>query len=161
MSMIVTNRRFKREKPSRDAKSLYIFCEGAKREYQYFKQIKKMNSRINVKVYELHPHENNSPSGLLNIAKKCIVKSENNPKPQYEFLENDEVWIVFDTDKDKNESRQPQICKVKAFCEPKKGWFVAQSNPCFEVWLYYHLSSEKPTLEDAKSVVIGKKRLIS
>ncbi len=150
--MIVTNRRFKREKPSRDAKSLYIFCEGAKRECGYFNYFKEMDSRINVEVYKLNPHENNSPSGLLSIAKKCIVRSEDNPKPKYEFLENDEVWIVFDTDKDKNESRQPQICEVWEFCKRKRGWFVAQSNPCFEVWLHYHhcRSLEKPILKDSE-----------
>ena len=149
--MIVTNRRFKREKPSRDAKSLYIFCEGIRREYYYFNYFKEMDSRISVEVYELNPHENNSPSGLLNIAKKCIIKSKDNPEPKYEFLKNtDEVWIVFDTDKDKNESRQPQICKVKAFCEQEEGWFIAQSNPCFEVWLSYHLSSKEPILEDSE-----------
>ncbi len=159
MSMIVTNRRFKREKPSRDAKSLYIFCEGAKRECDYFNYFKEMDSRINVEVYKLNPHENNSPSGLLSIAKKCIVRNKDNPKPKYEFLENDEVWIVFDTDKDKNESRQPQICKVKKFCEPKKGWSVAQSNPCFEVWLYYHLLSEKPILEDSEKCSVWKEEV--
>lgn len=27
---------------------------------------------------------------------------------------------------------------------------VAQSNPCFEVWLYYHLHSQKPKPEDVE-----------
>ena len=31
--MIPTNRLFSRREPTRDAKSLYIFCEGKKREY--------------------------------------------------------------------------------------------------------------------------------
>ena len=146
--MILTNRLFIREAPSRDAKSIYIFCEGVRREYQYFMYFKEIDSRINVEIYELHPHEDNSPSGLLNIAKKCIVPGEDNPKPKYSFLENDEVWIVLDTDRDKIDSRKPQIKKVKEFCKQKGDWFVAQSNPCFEVWLYYHLSSEKPDFKN-------------
>lgn len=155
--MILTNRLFEREAPSREAKSIYIFCEGVKREYQYFKYFKEMDSRINVEIYMLHPHEDNSPAGLLNIAKNCILISEDNPNPKYSFLENDEVWIVFDTDKDKDDSRKPQTKKIKEFCRQKSGWFAAQSNPCFEVWLYYHHSSEKPVFENSEDCNAWKK----
>ena len=99
--MILTNRLFEREAPIREAKSIYIFCEGGKREYQYFKYFKEMDSRINVEIYKLHPHEGNSPFGLLNIAKSCIIANKDNPNLKYSFLKNDEVWIVLDTDKDK------------------------------------------------------------
>ncbi|MDM8529168.1 RloB domain-containing protein [Anaerolineales bacterium HSG24] len=103
--MILRSRLFEREPPSREAKSIYIFCEGVKREYQYFQYFKEIDSRINVEIYKLHPHEDNSPLGLLSIAEKCIILSDDNPKPKYEFLENDEVWIVLDTDKDEKDSR--------------------------------------------------------
>ena len=145
--MILTNRKFVREQPSREAKSIYIFCEGAKREYQYFNYFKEMDSRINVEIYKLHPHEDNSPLGLLSIAKKCIVLNENNPKPKYTFQKNDEVWIVLDTDKDEDESRKPQIKKIIVELESFSNWNLVQSNPCFEVWLFYHLESKKPIFE--------------
>lgn len=155
--MILTNRLFKREAPSREAKSLYIFCEGVKREYQYFEYFKELDSRINVEIYKLHPHEDNSPSGLLNIAKSCIIANKDNPKPKYSFLKNDEVWIVLDTDKDDADSRKPQIKEVKEFCKQESAWFVAQSNPCFEVWLYYHFSTEKPVFENSEDCNVWKK----
>ncbi len=147
--MILTNRLFRREPPSREAKSIYIFCEGAKREQQYFQYFREMDSRINLRIYELHPHEDNSPSGLLDIAKKCIIENDSNPNPEYSMFEDDEVWIVLDTDKDKLESRKPQIKQIRDFCKNQNNWFVAQSNPCFEVWLYYHHSSEKPVFENS------------
>ena len=34
--MILSNQIFSRREPVKDAKSIYIFCEGKKREYQYF-----------------------------------------------------------------------------------------------------------------------------
>ncbi len=146
--MILTNRLFKRELPSREAKSIYIFCEGVKREYQYFRYFKEKDSRINIEVYQLHPHEDNSPLGLLSIAKQSILPSEeNNYNPKYTFQENDEIWIVLDTDADKASSRKPQIIQIEEFCGQKKDWFIVQSNPCFEVWLYYHFSSEKPVFD--------------
>jgi RloB-like protein len=146
--MILTNRLFVREIPTREAKSIYIFGEGAKREFQYFKYFRGIDSRINIEVYELEDDENNSPLGLLNIAKKCIIANEDNPNPKYSFQENDEVWIVLDTDKDKGESRKSQIEKVRNFCKEMENWFLVQSNPCFEVWLYYHLQTEKPIFEE-------------
>lgn len=141
--MLLTNRLFERQPPSREAKSIYIFCEGAKREYQYFKYFKEMDSRINVEVYRLHPHENNSPLGLLNIAKNCIFPTEENPTPKYKFQENDEVWIILDVDKDKADTKKPQIEKLRSFCNENHDWEVLQSNPCFEVWLHYHQFEER------------------
>ena len=148
--MILTNRLFERVTPSREAKSIYIFCEGAKRELEYFEYFKELDSRINIEVYGLHPHEDNSPLGLLKIAEKSIIKSDENLSPKYSFIEGDEVWIVLDTDKDKYDSREPQIQGIQKKCDELKDWQLAQSNPCFEVWLYYHAHSEKPNFDNSE-----------
>ncbi|KJD30999.1 hypothetical protein PK35_16920 [Tamlana nanhaiensis] len=132
--MILTNRLFERQAPSREAKSLYIFCEGAKREYQYFEYFREIDSRIKVKVNKLNPDENNSPKGLYDLA----VSSFSGNKPKFTLQENDEVWIVIDTDPDKSNSREEQIKEIKEVCQSKDNWFVVESNPCFEVWLYFH-----------------------
>lgn len=150
MTMILTNRLFERVAPSREAKSIYIFCEGAKREFDYFEYFKELDSRINIEVYKLHPHEDNSPAGLLRIAEKCIVKTDENPSPKYNFIVGDEVWIVLDIDKDRDESREFQIQRIKEKCSVFEGWSLALSNPCFEVWLYYHLHSQKPNFENSE-----------
>lgn len=146
--MILTNRLFERQPPSREAKSLYIFCEGIKREYQYFEYFREKDSRINLEVYKLNPEEDNSPLGLLKIAKKCILPSKDNPKPKFNFQPNDEVWIVLDSDPDRKNSRDKQINKVKKECEKQSKWFVTESNPCFEVWLFYHKNERYETFEN-------------
>lgn len=154
--MILTNRLFERKQPNREAKSIYIFCEGLKREYQYFEYFREMDSRINLEIYKLDSHEDNSPNGLMNIAKECIIATIENPNPKYTFQKNDEVWIVLDTDKDKTDSRKPQIQKIREECKQFKDWNIAQSNPCFEVWLYYHIKSEKPNFEENDSCKVWK-----
>ena len=148
--MILTNRLFERTSAERDAKSIYIFCEGRKREFQYFEYFREIDSRINIEVYKLHPHEDNSPLGLLKIAENCIISSDSNLNPKYNFIEGDEVWIVLDIDKDRDESREPQIQKVSIKCNERDGWFISKSNPCFEVWLYYHTNQEKPNFEKSE-----------
>ncbi len=136
--MLLKNRLFERQAPSKKAKSIYIFCEGKKREYQYFSYFRELDSRVNVEPYKLNASENNSPKGLLEIAKVYIFATEDNPAPKYNFQQNDEVWIVVDVDKDKHESRKPQVAEIKEFCKNNQSWFIVQSNPCFEVWLFYH-----------------------
>ena len=76
--MILKNRLFERAEPTREAKSIYIFCEGARREYDYFLYFQMIDSRINVEPYKLHPHENNSPKGILDIAIKCVDGDKEN-----------------------------------------------------------------------------------
>lgn len=146
--MLLSSRSFVRRSPSREARSVYIFCEGVKREYQYFYYFRHMDSRINVEIYKLTPNENNSPAGLLQIAKDCIISQQENTTPKYSFEEGDEVWIVFDTDKDRFNSRKPQIDAIIEFCSSRPGWHYAQSNPCFEVWLYNHFCFIDPIIDN-------------
>lgn len=139
--LLSRNRAFERV-PSRvgQAKSFYIFCEGVKREKQYFHYFREIDSRVNVEVYPLTAEEDNSPKGLLEIAQNCMLGTA----PKYEYQKGDEVWLIFDTDPDKMDSRQPQIRAIREFCQQQttQQWFAAESNPCFEVWLYYHKEAE-------------------
>jgi len=141
--MILTNRLFERQPPSREAKSLYIFCEGAKREYQYFEYFREIDSRIKVEVNKLSPDDNNSPKGLYDLAENSFTGD----KPKFTLQENDEVWIVLDTDPDKSNSREEQIKQIKEDYKTRVGWFVVESNPCFEVWLFFHKNEKVEEFE--------------
>ena len=48
---------------------------------------------------------------------------------------DDEIWFIVDTDSWKN-----QLHELSQICDATKNWFIANSNPCFEVWLFYHIS---------------------
>ncbi len=156
--MLLKPRLFERQPPSRDAKTIYIFCEGVKTEKEYFQYFSEIDSRVNVCVYELHPHANNSPLGLLSIAEECLLKSDKNPNPEYELIEGDEVWIVLDTDPDKFNSREKQIEVLQHKCL-ENDWQIAISNPCFEVWLYYHFFNGKPEMDDIEYCKTWKQKL--
>ncbi|HMQ46645.1 MAG TPA: RloB family protein [Saprospiraceae bacterium] len=145
--MLIQNRLFEKEAPDRNASCIYLFCEGIKRELEYFRFFQNKDSRLKVEVYPFSPNEDNSPRGLMDMAKKCFFISDENLSVKYEIQEEDEVWIVLDSDPDKWDSRRTQIEEVKKFCMENKGWNVAESNPCFEVWLYYHRSNVKAEFE--------------
>jgi len=150
---MLRNREFKRKPPSRDAKKIYVFCEGKTRESEYFNFFQGLDSRISIIVCFLEGNENNTPEGLLNIAKEKM------PICSFEPENNDEVWIVFDTDTDKLESREPQINSVRDHCSETEQWFHAESNPCFELWLYYHLFPEKPDFQGCDISSVWKSKL--
>lgn len=158
--MLLTNRLFERTPASREAKSIYIFCEGVKREYQYFEYFREMDSRINVEVHKLLSTDDNSPLGLLNEAIKCLIQSDSNPTPKYTFQPNDEVWLVFDFDPDQFDSRGNQINLIKDHCDKLTDWYFSISNPCFEVWLYYHFNDSKPQANNL-SACSGWKKLVN
>lgn len=154
--MLLSRRSFERREPERDAKCVYIFCEGSKREYQYFDYFVGLSEKIKVEIYPIDPNsEDHSPKGLYDIACNSLKQSDENPNPKYELSDVDEVWIVFDKDPDKYLTREPQISKVNEFCRTENDllkkenvWNVAESNPCFEVWLYYHFKDDVPKFEE-------------
>jgi hypothetical protein len=127
--MIIPSRGYERRPPFRDARKLFIVCEGRRREYEYFRYFQEMDSRIDIQIHELDPHENNSPAGLLQLA--CELDIE----------DLDEVWIVLDRDPDKLDSRKPQIEDIRQDCASEAKLEAVVSNPCFEVWLCYHHST--------------------
>ena len=140
--MILKNRLFERKLPSNDAKSFYIFCEGHSREPEYLLYFKEIDSKINIEVIRAEPHDNNSPTGLFDKACSYIVKSNTNVNPQFELLDIDEVWFVIDTDR-----WGTKIDELRQNCAKYTNWYIAQSNPCFEVWLYYHFYHKPPMFD--------------
>ena len=134
---LTRNKLYQRKAPSREAKKVYIFCEGD-REVSYFNYFSGISS--NIDIIPIGNEEGKSdPVKLRNQAIDYfqeIVLS-----PDY----HDEVWFVIDTDRwNENE----KISQLKTFCMQRKTdeniWEVSQSNPSFEVWLYYHFIEDKP-----------------
>jgi len=133
MILKTRNLLYTKEEPTRDAKLIIIYCEGKKREKQYFNYFSEISSKIRLEVEAPTHHDNTSPLGLYAKAISQIIKSEDNPNPKYEL--DDEVWFVIDTDDWGN-----KIQELRVNCKKQNNWNVAQSNPCFEVWLFYHVS---------------------
>lgn len=138
--MILSSARpFKKEEPSEDAKKFVIVCEGAKREADYFKYFEMMDSRIEVEIISPEDGDDNSPTGLIRKVRKLTTTGPEGEKPKYELTAGDEIWFVIDTDtwEDKIDELRAEVAE-----ENQLNMFVAQSNPCFEVWLCAHFTAE-------------------
>jgi hypothetical protein len=132
------NKIYERREPSKEGKLYFIFCEGEKRETTYFYFFNRIASQIIIQIVPIEDGKN-SPIGLYNNACQKLIKTELNPNPKFEANMDDEVWFIIDTDKWGGE-----IDQLRAKLSEHTNWHVAQSNPCFEVWLYYHFRIQKP-----------------
>ncbi|WP_172914870.1 RloB family protein [Capnocytophaga canis] len=148
---LTRNRVYTKQEPSKDAKKIYIFCEGEKKEVRYFNYFQGLDSRINILPI---PNEDgkSDPMKLKQNAEESFFPKTGNPKKDLSKEYNDEVWFVIDTDR-WNEGNK--IETLKQFADEKSNnenkWEVVQSNPCFEVWLYYHFFVKKPLSKDVNS----------
>jgi len=128
------NRLYEKKEPFRDAKLFVIICEGNKREPDYFGFFDRITQKI--KVITIGNIDGKSaPQHLIENAKEINYKIE--------LGGDDELWIVFDRDRWK----ESDIYNLIKECR-EKNWNYAISNPCFEVWLYYHLKDNPPKLEN-------------
>ena len=134
------NKLYTRREPDKEGKLYFIFCEGEKKETTYFYFFNRLASQIIIQIVPIDEGKN-SPMGLYNNACKHLLKSEDNLYPSYVLCDDDEIWFIIDTDKWGEE-----VNILRNNTKIHKNWFVGQSNPCFEVWLYYHFEKEKPKI---------------
>ena len=135
-------RGYKRETPIelvRDYKLFAIACEGGKREPEYFKVFRFLSKKIAVDVIEeivnedealsINPNKS-APKWVLNRALRYIEKEG--------LSDEDELWFVMDVDRWKVD----QLREIANYCDQYSNWHIVLSNPCFEVWLYFHRKTD-------------------
>jgi hypothetical protein len=129
----------------RDYKVFAIACEGGVREPQYFNVFQYLSPKVKVDVIEdfvsdsemQQKHSNKSaPKWVLDRAMRYIEKEG--------LLDEDDLWFVIDTDR----WSYVQLKELADYCQQYANWHIVISNPCFEVWLYFH---KKANITDSKS----------
>ena len=154
-NMIQRRRDYDKREPSRDAHKIYIVCEGKGTEPSYFAFFEGLSS--NLQVITIPPTEGTDPLKLMERAKQVLIGDGREYTVEYEH--GDTVWFVVDTDTWEKEGK---ITPLRQFCAQKNAaipleydevkaysaWNVAQSNPSFEIWLYYHFYENKPVSDE-------------
>lgn len=146
---LVRSRRYERQEPLRDSRKIYIYCEGNKREFEYFRFFCGLSSNVNI-IPIPSKDGKTDPEKLMEAAREEFgINSDVSPKFTLDVSQQDNVWFVIDTD-----SWGSKITDLRNFCKSQnagldnEAWYVSQSNPSFEIWLYYHKFSEKPVKND-------------
>ena len=156
--MITRRKDYSKQLPSKDARKLYLFCEGEGTEPDYFSFFKGLSS--NLEIITLPPESGTDPLKLMELAKSKLLEEDSRYIMDYHA--SDSVWFVIDTDSWEKEGK---ITPLREFCaanntsflekftevKPYSAWNVVQSNPCFEIWLYYHFYHEAPNTKDVEA----------
>lgn len=138
-------RGYKRETPTdlvRDYKLFAIACEGGKREPEYFRIFEYLSKKIKVDIVE----EKVSDEELFHkletkSAPKWVLQRAISDVEQEGLIDEDQLWFVMDVDRWETE----QLREIANYCKDHPNWHFVLSNPCFEVWLYFHKKSEIST----------------
>jgi hypothetical protein len=156
--MITRRKYYEKQAPSRDARKVYIICEGKGSEPNYFGFFEGLST--NLQLIVIPPEEGTDPLKLKALAERTLLVETR--KFTIDYMASDSIWFVIDTDTWEEEGK---IASLREFClsqnesvterysevKPYNAWNVVQSNPCFEIWLYYHFYDRKPVLEDVES----------
>lgn len=132
-----------RRSPSKDVKPvILIVCEGEVTEKQYLQGFANAhrNRRVDIEIYRKSA---GAPTTLVKWAKEQKrLADENAISEKDDNLRYDAVWAVFDVDAHQN---------IKQAIESARdnGIELAISNPCFEIWLWFHFA-EQPGMIDRK-----------
>jgi len=146
---MIKRRKYIKRSPSKDAHKLYVICEGEITEPSYFHFFDGLSSRLNVII--IPQEEGSDPLKLIKLVEKLFINSSTR-KYNLEYKNGDTVWFVVDTDSWEEERK---LNKLREFCHNRNKkigrgkstydmWNIAQSNPSFEIWMYYHIYEEKP-----------------
>lgn len=108
---------------------IVIAMEGAETEPRYFNELKP--SRESVVQIKLVPNPNHKSS-----PKEVFQRLKNAFKA---YSRQDEGWLVIDRDA----HLEAELVTVHRDAR-EAGFKIAMSNPCFELWLYFHLRDPRP-----------------
>jgi len=79
-------------------------------------------------------------------------------KKDYNFKSTDEFWLIIDRD-DWETIHLLDISALVEDCKKEKNFFMAMSNPCFEIWLILHLTPLSTFSEDEQRAIFENKKI--
>lgn len=123
MAKIKRTKLLDRQQDRRDAKLFVVATEGKETEKQYFRIFN--SSRIKVEILATTDDGKSSPEYVL---ERLDIFKE-----RYDLDEDDMLWLVSDVDR-WGAKKLSSVCSQAR----QKGYNLAISNPCFEVWLTLH-----------------------
>lgn len=140
-------RDFKRKSGFRDARLIVVAAEGEETEKQYFEGLKTYvaNPKIHVEVLE-RLDSASDPARVIALLDK--FRSEYRLRKGY-----DQLWLVIDVDR----WRSRKLAIIAKECAQKQ-YHLAVSNPCFEVWLLFHVQGLEAYSSERRNELFANKK---
>lgn len=138
-----------------EAEKMFVLSyEGNESEKKYFEDFRKSDYFNDNGLIEIISLKRPEYRGSDPISVKKLLKEA---KKEYRFRDTDEFWLIIDRD-DWEEIHNHNFDKLVKDCKKENNFFLAMSNPCFEIWLILHLKDINEFDEDEKKrLFINKK----
>ena len=130
-------------------KFFILSFEGEKSEPKYFENIRNSELFNNSGLIETIPLKREKNTGTNPLAVKKLLRIA---KSEYNFKPTDEFWLIIDRDHWET-IHNIDFDKLIAECEAEKNFYLAMSNPCFEIWLILHLKNVTEFSEEELSKI--------
>lgn len=117
-------------------KYFILSFEGTVTEKRYFEALRtsdKFNDSGLIEVIPLTRTKSAKLGSNPNVVKSLLKEAKEN----FNFRPTDEFWLIIDKD-DWAEEHHVDLEKLVADCKAEGNFYVAMSNPCFELWLILH-----------------------
>lgn len=139
-----------------EAEKMFILSyEGKVSEKKYFEDFRNselFNDNGLIEIISLK-RPSNRGSDPINV-KKLLQEA----KKEYRFKATDEFWLIIDRD-DWEEIHNHNFDKLVDNCKKENNFFLAMSNPCFEIWLILHLKDINEYDESEKQKIIANDKI--
>lgn len=118
---------------------VYLICEGSETEVRYFKRFRSRGCHIDIIPI----------TSQYKAADKLVQKARATMghHPYYPD-DGDVIWCVFDRDDNTDE----MLRRASQLAE-KEGYFLAYSNPAFELWYLLHFQEQTTPVADCNAII--------
>jgi hypothetical protein len=121
-----------------DAEKLFVLSfEGTVTEKKYFSDFRASEYFNNNGLIEIIPLKRPNGIGSDPFSVKKLL---NWAKKEYGFKKSDEFWLIIDRD-DWESIHKLNFDELVVECKKEHNFYLAMSNPCFEIWLILHLKN--------------------
>jgi len=139
-----------------EAEKMFILSyEGKVSEKKYFEDFRKSELFNDSGIIEVISLKRPTNRGSDPISVKKLLQAA---KKEYRFKDTDEFWLIIDRD-DWEEIHNHNFDKLVDDCKKENNFFLAMSNPCFEIWLILHLKDINEFDESEKQKLISNDKI--
>jgi len=141
-----------RESNSKPKERIIVLAyEGNITEALYFEKLKE-NVRFNDELIHLLSLKRKK-GDTYSAPKHVFNKLKREAKDEFNFKSPDELWMIIDRDEWTN------IPEISTLCKNEGNFYLALSNPCFELWLLLHVKDISEYDEQELKAIFENKKI--
>lgn len=147
-----------REGGHRNAEKLFVLSyEGRETEKKYFDDFRYSDLFNDSGLIETVPLKRPKGQGSDPFSVKKLLQIA---KREYRFKNTDEFWLIIDRDHWET-IHNHSFDALVAECREEGNFYLAMSNPCFEIWLVLHFKNISAFTDEEKRLILENKKISS